>query len=81
MSEPIVPNANDTKLATPSELDAAQLAGIGGGGAENCTVTVQVGPDGANVTFSANSVGEALIAAYEGLVDGASHVIGRVLGP
>ncbi|MBK8322515.1 MAG: hypothetical protein IPL06_07165 [Betaproteobacteria bacterium] len=81
MSEPIVPNANDAKLATPSELDAAQLAGIGGGGAENCAVTVQISGDGITGTFSAGSVGEALIAAYEGMVDGASHVIGRVLGP
>ena len=74
-------NPNEATPATTSELDAAQVAEIGGGGAENCTVTVQVGPDGANVTFSANSVGEALIAAYEGMVDATSHVIGRVLGP
>ena len=80
MNEQNVPNANDAKLATSSELDAAQVAEIGGG-AENCTVTVQASTDGVTVTYSANSVGEALIAAYEGMVDATSHVIGRVLGP
>jgi hypothetical protein len=63
MSEPIVPNANDAKLRRPPNFDAAQLAGIGGGGAENCAVTVQISGDGITGTFSAGSVGEALIAA------------------
>ncbi|MBK7658486.1 MAG: hypothetical protein IPJ28_04725 [Betaproteobacteria bacterium] len=81
MNEQNVPNANDAKLATSSELDAAQVAEIGGGGAENCAVTVQISGDGITGTFSAGSVGEALIAAYEGMVDATSHVIGRVLGP
>lgn len=80
MNEQNVPNANDAKLATSSELDAAQVAEIGGG-AENCTVTVQFGSDGANYIYTGNSVGDALVQAYEGLVDAASHVIGRVLGP
>lgn len=74
-------NPNEATPATASELDAAQVAEIGGGGAENCAVTVQISGDGITGTFSAGSVGEALIAAYEGMVDGASHVIGRVLGP
>ena len=74
-------NPNEATPATTSELDAAQVAAIGGGGAENCAVTVEISGNGISGTFVAGSVGEALIAAYEGMVDGASHVIGRVLGP
>lgn len=81
MDEQIVPNANDAKHSAPSELDAAQVAEIGGGGAQNCAVTVEISGDGISGTFVAGSVGEALIAAYEGMVDATSHVIGRVLGP
>jgi hypothetical protein len=80
MNEQTVSTPNDTTRAETSELDAAQVAGIGGG-ADNCTVTVQIGTEGINGTFVAGSVGEALIMAYEGMVDATSHVIGRVLGP
>ncbi len=80
MNENPIAKTNDTTLLTAQELDASQATEIGGG-AENCSVTAQVGSDGVNVNYSANSVGEALIAAYEGVVDATSHVIGRVLGP
>jgi len=80
MSEQNVSSPNDTTPAGTSELDAAQVAEIGGG-ADNCTVTVQFGTDGVNYVYTGSSVGDALVQAYEGLVDAASHVIGRVLGP
>lgn len=81
MNESSTLKADDATLLTANELDATQVTEIGGAGAENCTVTVEVGTSGVSVTYSGNSVGEALIAAYEGMVDATSHVIGRVLGP
>lgn len=81
MSENPGTNAAGATPLTAKELDATEVTEIGGAGAENCAVTVQISGDGITGTFVAGSVGEALIAAYEGMVDATSHVIGRVLGP
>lgn len=81
MNENPIAKAGDNTLLTAQELDAAQATEIGGAGAENCTVTVEISGNGIRGTFVGDSVGDALIAAYEGMVDATSHVIGRVLGP
>lgn len=52
------------------ELDAQQAEGVGGGALVN--VSLDMG------SCSTNDVGNALINAYEGVVDATSYVIERV---
>jgi hypothetical protein len=58
---------------TPGTQISAEQAGEVAGGTADCP-TVTIGP----VTLPGSSVGDALINAYDGAVDAASHVIETV---
>ncbi len=70
----------DAKQAKPEPqpIPAEQAAEISGGADCSATATSSTGVTGTQVT--APTVSQALIDTYEGYVDLASHIIGRVAG-
>jgi hypothetical protein len=65
-------STKDTNVTAGSQLSVEQAADVAGG-AVSCP-TVTIGP----VTLPGSTVGEALIGAYDGAVEAASHVIETV---
>jgi hypothetical protein len=59
-----------------TEIAAENAADVSGG--DGCSTTVSVGTGGANVSTSAGSPGDAMIAIYDGAVSATSHVIETV---
>ena len=58
-------------------LAEAQVSEVAGG-AGDCGASVEIGTRGVFIQTGVSGVSGALIGTYEGMVDGASHVIERV---
>jgi hypothetical protein len=64
--------ANPGAALTPDQVE--QVAGGDG----TCTTTLTISTSDIGLTTTANSVGDALIDTYDGVVDATSHVIETV---
>ncbi|HXZ50199.1 MAG TPA: hypothetical protein VEG27_14355 [Usitatibacter sp.] len=66
-----------TQLAPGQALSAEQVADVAGG-AGSCSTTVTISGPGFSVGSTYNSLADALIGTYDGIVAATSHVIETV---